>query len=184
VHTDTLFLGDRVRVHSLEVENNEIVIAMTTHSLDDAMCCPTIEVKKRFAVQGNRLVISAEEAMAGESQITRTVWQWRQTLYNDDRKVVPPDPENYTVQFQDAGTLNVKADCNQKGGTYTYSPQERRLSVEITHSTMASCPEGSLEDEFVRGLSAAAIYFIKEGDLYIDLMYDTGTMRFSEQKEN
>ena len=163
VNTDTLFLGDRVKVHSVEVENNEIVIAMTTHGLDDAMCCPTIEVKKRFAVQGNRLVISAEEGMAGESQITRTVWQWMQTLYNDDRKVVPPDPENYTAQFGEAGTLNVKADCNQKGGTYTYSPQERRLSVEITHSTMASCPEGSLEDEFVRGLSAAAIYFIKDG---------------------
>jgi hypothetical protein len=47
---------------------------------------------------------------------------------------------------------------------------------------MAACPEGSLEDEFVRGLSAAAIYFIKDGDLYIDLKYDTGTMRFSKQQ--
>jgi hypothetical protein len=45
---------------------------------------------------------------------------------------------------------------------------------------MAACPEGSLEDEFVRGLTAAAIYFIKDGDLYIDLKYDSGTMRFSK----
>jgi len=112
-------------------------------------------------------------------EIAGTVWQWEQTLYNDDRKVVPADPKNYTVQFQEDGTLNVKADCNMKGGTY--SAEEKRLSIEITHSTMAACPDGSLENEFVRGLSAAAIYFIKDGDLFIDLKYDTGTMRFSKQ---
>lgn len=112
--------------------------------------------------------------------VTGTVWQWMQTLYNDDRKVVPADPKNYTVQFQEDGTLNVKADCNMKGGTY--SAEEKRLFIEITHSTMAACPEGSLEDEFVRGLTAAAIYFIKDGDLFIDLKYDTGTMRFSKQQ--
>jgi heat shock protein HslJ len=115
------------------------------------------------------------------SEITGTVWQWVQTRYNDDRKVVPADPKNYTVQFREDGTLNVKADCNQKGGTYSASAEEKRLSIEITHSTMAACPEGSLEDEFVRALSAAAIYFIKDGDLYIDQKYDTGTIRFSKQ---
>jgi heat shock protein HslJ len=113
--------------------------------------------------------------------ITGTVWQWVRTLYNDDRKVVPKEPKNYTVQFLDKGALTVKADCNQKGGTY--SIMDKRLSIEITRSTMAACPEGSLEDEFVRGLSGAAIYFIKDGDLYIDLKYDTGTMRFSKQAE-
>jgi heat shock protein HslJ len=114
-------------------------------------------------------------------EITGTVWQWVQTQYNDDKKTVPSDPKDYTVQFQGNGNLSVKADCNQKSGTY--SAEEKHLSIEITHSTMASCQEGSLEDEFVRGLSTAAIYFIKDGDLYIDLEYDTGTMRFSKQKE-
>lgn len=106
-----------------------------------------------------------------------------QTLYNDDRKAMPADPKNYTVQFREDGTLNVKADCNQKGGIYKYSPEEKRLSIEITHSTMAACPEGSLEDEFVRGLSGAAIYFMHGGDLYIDMKYDSGTMRFSNQNK-
>ena len=116
------------------------------------------------------------------SEITGTVWQWVQTLYNDDRKAVPADPKNYTIQFREDGTLNVKADCNQKGGTYATSAEEKRFSIEITHSTMAACPEGSLEDEFVRALSAAAIYFIKDGDLYIDQKYDSGTIRFSRQQ--
>jgi len=133
------------------------------------------DILARFAMaQGD------ERATDSELKITGAVWQWVQTLYNDDRKAVPADPTNYTVQFQEDGTLNVKADCNQKGGTYSASAEERRLSIEITHSTMAACPEGSLEDEFVRGLTAAAIYFIKDGDLFIDLKYDTGTMKFSK----
>jgi len=118
----------------------------------------------------------AKEEIA--SEITGTVWQWVQTQYNDDRKAAPADLENYTVQFKEDGALNVKADCNQKGGSYAV--EEKSIAIEITHSTMAACPEGSLEDEFVRGLTAAAIYFIKDGDLFIDLKYDTGTMKFSK----
>ena len=113
--------------------------------------------------------------------IAGPVWQWTQTLYNDDRKVVPENPENYTVQFQEDGTISVKADGNVKGGTVSISPGEKTISIEITESTMAFCPEGSLEDEFFKGLSAAAIYFIRNGELYIDLKYDSGTKKFSKQ---
>jgi len=133
------------------------------------------KVLARFAVSQ-----ADNGATEGEPELSGTVWQWMQTLYNDDRKFAPADPENYTVQFREDGTLSVKADCNQKGGTYSVSPGERRLSIEITHSTMAACPEDSLEDEFVRGLSAAAIYFFIHDDLFIDLKYDSGTMRFSK----
>jgi heat shock protein HslJ len=61
-----------------------------------------------------------------------------------------------------------------------YSIKDSTLSIEITHSTMAACPEGSLEDQFVRDLTAGVIYFLKDGDLYIDLKYDSGTMKFTE----
>lgn len=138
------------------------------------------EVKDKellFLDAGTILARFAEKNIEG---ITGTVWQWRQTLYNDDRKVVPADPQNYTVEFREDGTLNVKADCNQKGGAYSVSPEEKAVSIEITHSTMAVCPEDSLEDEFVRGLSAAANYFISDGDLYIGMKYDSGTIRFSK----
>ena len=115
--------------------------------------------------------------------INGPVWQWTQTLYNDDRKVVPEHPENYTVEFQEDGTVSVKANCNVKGGTVSISPGEKTISIEIFRSTMAFCGEGSLEEDFVKGLSAAAIYFIRNNDLYIDLKYDSGTMRFSQKKD-
>ena len=135
----------------------------------------------RSKVLARFIRVSGETREKNTPEITGTVWQWVQTIYNDDRKVVPEEP-NYTVQFLKDGTLSVKADCNMKGGTYSVSAEEKRLSIELTHSTMASCPEGSLEDEFVRGLSGAAIYFFRDGELYLDLKYDAGTMKFSVLK--
>ena len=138
---------------------------------------------------GELLLLDGNQVLARFSPekymgIIGPVWQWTQTLYNDDRTVVPADPENYTVQFQEDGTISVKADCNVKGGTYSIPRGEKTIFIEITQSTIAACPEGSLEDEFVKGLSAATIYFIQNGDLCLDLKYDSGTMQFSKQNES
>lgn len=56
-NTDTVLLGDRVRVHSVAIESDHIVVAMTIHGSQDSMCCPTQEVRKRFIVQDDRLVM-------------------------------------------------------------------------------------------------------------------------------
>jgi len=165
------------------------------------MACPDLETGLEASVfealentrkwekgKGELLLLDGDAVLARFSQekyihLVGPVWQWTQTLYNDDSRVKPTDPENYTVQFLKDGTISVKADCNQKGGMYSIPRGEKSISIEITHSTMAACPEGSLEGEFVKGLSAAAIYFIRNGDLYIDLNYDTGTMQFSRQED-
>jgi len=44
---------------------------------------------------------------------------------------------------------------------------------------MAACPPDSLADRFMKDLAAARIAFMRDGDLYLDLMYDTGTMIFA-----
>jgi uncharacterized lipoprotein YbaY len=47
--------------------------------------------------------------------------------------------------------------------------------------TLVACPPGSLGDQFVANLNAAAIYFFEGDNLLIDLMADSGAMRFSPQ---
>jgi len=180
VNTDTVLLGDRVKVRAIAIEDDRFVVHLTTHGPNDPLCCPTLEVTKRFAVQGDRLVPAAEGATGGEPQITGTVWQWVQTLYNDDTKAVPAQQINYTIRFMENGTVDVKADCNRKGGTY--ATEGKKLSIRITRSTMAACEEGSLEERFVRDLTGGTTIFLKDGFLYIDLKYDTGTMKFSRQQ--
>lgn len=103
-------------------------------------------------------------------------WQWEQTIYGDDQKAVPADPARYTLTFNPDGTLAIRADCNRAGGTYTVEGQH--IEITVTHSTMAACPPDSRERHFLKDLSAAAIFFFKEGRLCLDLKYDSGTMRF------
>jgi heat shock protein HslJ len=181
VNTSVAPLGDRVKVHSLEMKNDSFVIEMTTHGSSDAMCCPTLDVRKRFAVHENRLVVVAEEGTKAEVPLVGTVWQWVETLYNNDKRVAPAKPANYTIRFLEDGKVHVKAGCNVKGGVY--STDDNRLAIKITHSTMAACEEASLEKSFVRDLIGGTVFFFRDDDLYIDLKYDTGTMRFSRQKE-
>jgi heat shock protein HslJ len=98
-------------------------------------------------------------------------------LYNNDTKTIPQDPERYTLEFRQNGTVAIRADCNRGGGTYEANGSQ--VSIQITHTTRAACPSGSLEMQFIKDLNAATIHFNKGEALYIDLKYDTGTMKFS-----
>ncbi len=114
--------------------------------------------------------------MPDAEDITDVVWKWQETRYNNDQNAVPPDPSGYTIAFNPDGTLNIRADCNRGGGKY--SNKGKSLRIEVTHTTRAMCPPDSLEQTFIKDLNAAEIYFFKDGNLYLDLKYDTGTMKF------
>ena len=172
------FLGDRVKIHSLAVTDNEIVVDMTTQGPGDAMCCPTRRVVQRFVLRENRLAKASEEVRGkADRMLTGIVWKWQQSLYDNDTRAVPTDPENYTLKLLPDGKVSIQADCNVGGGTYRLGGG--RISIEITHTTLAACPPESLEQKYIRDLNAAAIYFFKADALYIDLKYDTGTMKFT-----
>jgi hypothetical protein len=59
-----------------------------------------------------------------------------------------------------------------------------KLSVTITHTTMAACPEGSLEGPFIRDLNRAGGFLLKNGRLFLDLKLDSGTMEFHKEQKN
>lgn len=114
----------------------------------------------------------------GESaEIGGIVWKWQGTRYNDDTKAEPPESDRYTILLMPEGHLSVQIDCNAGGGHYTLDGSA--LTLKVTHTTMAACPPGSLADRFMKDLAAARIAFLRDGDLYLDLMYDSGTMKFA-----
>jgi para-nitrobenzyl esterase len=75
------------------------------------------------------------------------------------------------------GHLSVRLDCNTGGGRYTLDGSS--LTLKLTHTTRAACPPGSLDQKFMKDLAAARIAFLRDGELYLDLLYDTGTMKFT-----
>lgn len=54
-NTAVTLLGDRVQVNSVDITNNTIVVDMTNHSEDDALCCPTQHVINTYELVGNEL---------------------------------------------------------------------------------------------------------------------------------
>ncbi len=104
-------------------------------------------------------------------------WRWLGTRYNNDTEARPAEPARYTLRLEPDGSAHIRADCNRVGGQYRF--EGSRITVEITHSTMAACEPGSLDGVFLRDLSAAVVYFMKNGRLYFDLNSDTGTMEFA-----
>ena len=177
INQDIAFLGDRIKIHSLAITDNHILVDMTTQGPGDAMCCPTLHVVQRFVLRNDRLVKASEEAPGKPNQMfIGTVWKWQESLYNNDTRAVPPNPENYTLNLLPDGKVSIRADCNLGGGVYRLD--ESKISIEITHTTRAACPPESLDQNYIRDLNAAAIYFFKADVLYIDLKHDTGTMKF------
>lgn len=172
------FLGDRIKIRSLAVVNDEIVIEMTDHDPTDAMCCPTRRVIRRFALRDDRLIKTNEEVQGTpDPLLIDTVWKWQQTLYSNDQKSSPPNSENYTLKLLPDGKVNIRADCNLGGGAYRLRGNE--ISIQITHTTRAACPPGSLEQSYIQDLNTAGRYRVEDEFLNIGLKNETGTMKFT-----
>jgi heat shock protein HslJ/LysM repeat protein len=179
VDVASAFLGDRVEINSIVIENGQIKVDMVQAGPDDPMCCPGQHVIKTYELQGDQLVEVSSEVVgpAGKPELIGTLWRWDQTAMNNGDKLVPDNPNNYTVEFFPDGRVSAQADCNRANGTYTVDGSS--ISIEILQMTMAACPPGSLGDDFVKNLNEATIYFIEGKNLFVDLKFDSGTMKFS-----
>jgi heat shock protein HslJ len=174
VNVATTFIGDRVQIDAITIDNGEVVLDMITHGPDDPMCCPSQHVIQKFSLQGSELIPISTEFIT----ITGIVWKWEEFQEMNDNLVVVDDPELYTLEFLSDGQVNVKADCNVAGGSYFMDGSQ--LTIEITSTTMAMCPPDSLTEEYLRLLNDAISYIFESDQLFIAIKFDTGIMKFSQ----
>ena len=106
-------------------------------------------------------------------------WQWEETT-NPVEKIVVAAPARYTVLLGADGRAQMRFDCNRGGGGYEISPG--RLSFGPLMSTRMACPPDSQDNVFMRDLQRVASFFLQEDRLYLELPYDSGTMKFRPQK--
>ena len=129
------------------------------------------------------LAIAATVALAAcsgsSSSLTGKTWQLTELSHRfaNGLGVVPEaDQANYTIEFKSDGNYQAKADCNQTSGTYT-TTSDGGLTIEPGPTTLVACPEGSLSDEYIQGLTNASSYAIADGQLTISLK-DGWTLAF------
>ena len=181
LNVDTVPLGDRVKVHSVVIKDSRIIVSMTAHGPGDPMCCPTQEMTRRFTVKADRLREERDTRSGTQSPvIIGQSWQWVKTRYGDGTAIErPAGAAGYTLQLNPDGTVMIRADCNGGGGSFTTNGG--KLSIIIAYSTMAACPEGSLEGPYIFDLSRVDGFLFKDGRLYLDLKLDSGTMEFEKR---
>ena len=121
------------------------------------------------------LAIAATVALAAcsgsSSGLTGKTWQLTALTHrvaNGLGGVPEADQANYTIEFKSDGNYQAKADCNQTSGTYTTS-SDGGLTIEPGPTTLVACPEGSLSDQYIQGLTIASSYAIADGELTITL---------------
>jgi heat shock protein HslJ len=113
------------------------------------------------------------------SDVVDVVWEWV-SMTTPVEELKADSPDRYTLRLGSDGHLALKADCNRGSGAYTITG-DRALTMKPIALTRAMCPQGSLSDRFARDVGRATSYFIKDGDLYLELPVDSGTLRFKRQ---
>ena len=99
-------------------------------------------------------LLSACGTSSSSDTITGIVWQW--TSLTDrvtGEETTISNPENYTITFNEDGTLEGKADCNNFSGTYS---QEDGFSITLGATTKAYCGETSLDTQYLQLLGSVA----------------------------
>jgi heat shock protein HslJ len=95
-----------------------------------------------------------EETADTTNPIVNIVWEWESVaIQSTGETTVVPNPENYTITFNEDGTFSGTADCNAISGTYS---QDNGFSITVGPSTMAFCGEASLDLQYVTLLGNVA----------------------------
>lgn len=74
VNAATTLIGDRVEIKSITIENGRIIMEFVTPGPDDPLCCPTLNVRQSYVLQGDQLVeVSPDEQGAtAPAEVTAT----------------------------------------------------------------------------------------------------------------
>jgi heat shock protein HslJ len=116
---------------------------------------------------------------SGSSGLTGIEWQWTamQETAPAHQSVVP-NPQNYTIVFNPDGTVDVKADCNMAGGSYTVSGSD--LTINVGPTTLAYCGEASEDTIYLASLARVGSYAVENGSLQLIFADDAGKMDFQD----
>ncbi|RZM79417.1 META domain-containing protein [Leptolyngbya iicbica] len=143
---------------------------------------PAIVNARVGGVNGNfyTIAIAACESSSevDSSGLTGTTWELQQIQLNDGQVFTADPPQNYTLEFTPSGEVFVQADCNRSIGSYTLG-RDNRMAITLGPTTLAACPPDSISNDYLRFIDAANSFFFQDGDLFIELKFDSGTMQFS-----
>lgn len=140
--------------------------------------------RSKRLLQGALVLLALTEACASTTSTTELEpsdpaaplgsWSLRAFDLAGGQTVLVPAPERYLLELREDGEAHVRADCNFCNGSYRSSGAE--LEMGLLACTLAACPPGSLDGDYLRALGSSSSYVRTEGELAI--VYLDGVLRF------
>jgi hypothetical protein len=108
-------------------------------------------------------------------------WRWVSLTTPAGLENAPEAEGCCTVEFSRArrnapASVSVQTGCNNGGASYLVSGN-RGIAVGPMGQTLLGCP-GRRGDKLIRLVGAARSYFLKDGDLFLEIPFNKGVLRF------
>ncbi len=120
----------------------------------------------------------ATTVTAPPSELTATPWRWTRTAMNDDSVTTPTQADAFVLTLAADGTASASTDCNTFNGRYTLG-EDNRLTIELPISTRMACATEAQQDAYIEQLTSIQSYLLQDGNLFLMLPFDSGTMDYA-----
>ena len=113
------------------------------------------------------------------SILAGTSWRLVHFQSSDDAigTIVPPNVQNYTLQFMNDGTLAMRLDCNRASSKWQARPSSAgggSLSISPGTMTRAMCGPGAIDVRLAQDVARVRSYTLRDGRLSLALEADAG----------
>jgi heat shock protein HslJ len=172
-NSGTAFLGDRVRVVDMVLQNGRISMSLVEHGAADAMCCPTQKATREWTLTGSSLE-QVHRVVEGTMSLSDLLGsEWRLVTMGLDREV--PERPPVTLRF-DTDRVGGSAGCNNYFTSFSET-SPGVLSVGPVGATRRMCepPVMDIEDAYLKRLDKVLGYDFVTGALA--LTYELGGER-------
>ncbi|HUQ30041.1 MAG TPA: META domain-containing protein [Candidatus Paceibacterota bacterium] len=189
VGSEGVFLGDRIAPQTTEIKGNLVVVNYAHRAPGESFTvAPSVGKSVHLLLDPKTLQFGEVaqnfegEADPGTMTLTQKKWTWVSAAYpsptsTSDKKVIPKQPNAFTITFSPNGRFTATTDCNSVGGSYE-TAGEGGIGFDQMVSTLRYCADS--QESVLTGIlnNASTYHFTSKGELILELMADGGSATF------
>ena len=170
VNIATELLGDRVQLRSMRIAGGQFTFDTVAHGQGDAMCCPTLKVRRTLSLTGDRLVEVGRQGMGtvSVSDLAAVTWMLEEISFGQP---VASEPA-ITFRIENNQVVG-SAGCNNYFAPYT-SEGSGKINLAAPGATRKACSPAimDLEAHYLKALEGVTSYSFLAGNLALTYRRD------------
>jgi heat shock protein HslJ len=175
-NVDTVALGDRIQIRGWRVEDGAVVVRLVEAGPEDAACCPSRLVNRRWTLSEGRLREGAAESEGTLGLSALEGVQWRLADFDVGERL-PAEPEILLEVHGDRVAGN--SGCNRYTGSLATGTAPGEIRFGPLAGTRMACPGASmaLEQRFLETMSSVSRFSFHFGRLVLTSVAEDGAVK-------